>query len=109
MGQVSPVLRRVARGYAHWCPGCAEMHVIYTEPYPGRAGPTWSFDGNLDRPSFSPSIKTTWYGGGDGQEVVRVCHYFVTAGEIRFCGDSTHHLRGRTVPLPALPPEFCDQ
>ena len=31
------------------------------------------------------------------------CHSFVTDGKIRFLGDSTHKLKGQTVPLTPPP------
>jgi hypothetical protein len=36
---------------------------------------------------------------GDGE----ICHFFVTDGEIEFCGDSTHALSGKKVQLPEIP------
>jgi hypothetical protein len=32
-----------------------------------------------------------------------ICHFFVTDGEIEFCGDSTHALSGKNVQLPEIP------
>jgi hypothetical protein len=37
-----------------------------------------------------------------------VCHYFLQDGALQYCGDSTHGLAGKTVPLPELPPEHRD-
>ena len=76
-------------GYVHWCPGCDEAHFI---------ADTWKFDGNMDLPTFTPSVKLQH--GSRGQN--GVCHYFLTHGELRFCSDSTHHLKGCTIPLPDL-------
>ena len=56
----------------------------------------WTFDGNLEAPTFSPSFKHTWQNG-------RVCHYILTAGMLNYCGDSTHALAGQSIPLPVLP------
>jgi Family of unknown function (DUF6527) len=108
MGQVSPFLRRTARGYSHWCPGCEQMHVIFDR---------WSFDGNLTCPTFDPSVRITgkltvevegewtgeWVRDAEGKTVDFVCHYFLRAGVLEFCGDSTHAFKGRNVPLPELP------
>lgn len=113
MGQLTAKLRRVERGYSHWCPGCEEMHVIFDG---------WTFDGNIERPSFSPSVKITgkrcvlvngewtgeWVRDANGKAVDHCCHYFLTAGELRFCGDSTHALAGTNVPLPDLPAHMTD-
>jgi Family of unknown function (DUF6527) len=113
MGQVSPFLRRAANGLAHWCPGCGEMHVIPDG---------WRFDGNLQSPTFSPSVKITgkqrvlvdgkwtgeWVRDAGGVALDGCCHYFLSAGRLQFCGDSTHALAGITVPLPVLPPGLTD-
>jgi len=111
MGRVSAVLRRIDGGYAHWCPGCEGMHVISTEaPYTVH----WGFDGNVELPTFTPSVKITYNGADAGQmrddhrAPPACCHYFVRAGQLEFCGDSTHALAGRTVPLPPLPEPLRD-
>ena len=107
MGQISNVLRNFAGGFSHWCPGCEEMHAIHVDR-PNHSGARWTFDGNVDSPTFAPSIniRTGPYPEAeDGKPVghVDVCHYFLRAGRIEFCSDSTHALAGQTVPLPPLP------
>jgi hypothetical protein len=87
------------------------MHVIPTgEPYKIH----WTFDGNLEAPTFSPSVNNTWgkfvdpnYVEEDPSESGR-CHYFIRDGQIQFCGDCTHSLSGQTVPLPDLPEGYTD-
>lgn len=125
MAQVSAVLRSMQHGFGHWCPGCEEMHYIQTAaPQPN--GAQWSFDGNLEQPTFGPSIKITsghFVAGQEGKPcwctleertgetssfACGICHYFIRAGQIEFCGDSTHALTGKTVPLPALPAHVHD-
>ena len=44
----------------------------------------------------------------DEDNLSGVCHYFVTNGQIIFCGDCTHAMKGQTAPLPELPPGFRD-
>lgn len=85
--QVSRKLRRATGRYFHWCPGCRAHH-----PLPD----SWDFDGNVDRPTFSPSFRQ---GNPDGTQ----CHYFIRAGRIEFCSDSAHRLAGKSVDLPDLP------
>jgi hypothetical protein len=114
MGQVSAKLRRVERGYSHWCPGCGEMHVIFD---------SWTFDGNLESPTFNPSVKITgkkvvvdqkgewtgeWVRDASGNAIDDCCHYHLTAGVLKFCGDSKHALAGHNVPLPDLPAHLTD-
>lgn len=82
-------------GVAYFCPGCDEVHVISIGPNE----PKWWFDGNIEAPTFSPSVRVSakYPDGG------RVCHHFVRHGQIEFLGDCTHAFRGKTVPLPLWP------
>lgn len=76
-----------------WCPGCDAAHAIDQT--------RWSFNGNVDLPTFTPSV-LTWWSDDDG--VTRhQCHSYVTDGKIRFLSDSTHRLAGQTVDLPLVP------
>jgi hypothetical protein len=77
--------------HLHWCPGCKSLHVI-----PGGSG--WTFNGDFASPTFTPSVKHSWY-PHDHRDRLKVCHYFIRAGEIQFCGDSTHTYAGQTLPL----------
>lgn len=69
----------------------------------------WSFDGNIEAPSFSPSMLIRWGRFVDPSYVDEtpgesgICHYFLTAGRLQFCSDSTHALAGQTVDLPDWP------
>lgn len=95
-------------GFGHWCPGCNSGHEIDTEE-PNASGAKWSFNGDHDRPTFSPSINIRWGNKVPGHESFTrggACHYFVTDGQIVFCADSTHAFAGQTVVLPDLP-EKC--
>jgi hypothetical protein len=118
MGQVSAKLRAYDVGdgwrgaaFAHWCPGCKGMHA-FAVGKPLRNGAKWTFDGNLEAPTFAPSmhIRVGPYPSDDDEPGrIDVCHYFLRAGQIQFLGDSTHALKGQTVPLPDLPPEHQDK
>jgi hypothetical protein len=113
VGQVSSKLRRVEGGFAHWCPGCGEMHIL-----PDR----WSFDGNLESPTFTPSFRHSgiqrvfvdgnwtgeWKRDANGNTIPYICHYILTSGNLQYCGDCTHALAGQTIPLPPLPEGFTD-
>ena len=78
--------------YYFECPGCRCLHGIWTENFEGDA--KWEFNGDLNRPTVSPSIKVTTR--------ENVCHSFVRDGKIQFLNDCTHHLAGQTVELPEL-------
>lgn len=77
-----------------WCPGGNEVHGIRH----GDPATCWTWNGDLDRPTFRPSVMVR---GGPQDDT---CHSFVTDGRIAFLGDCTHELAGRAVDLPAWPP-----
>jgi hypothetical protein len=113
LNQVSPILRRGSQRYFHWCPACESLH-----PLPDHG---WTFNGDVHRPSFSPSFKQgglrmvivngCWNGeyhrGADGKPLDGTCHYFITDGLIQFCGDSWHG-RSDIVAMPVIPQELRD-
>lgn len=79
------------------CPGCDMMHGVYVER---EQRPRWDWNGDMQRPTFSPSILVTWDWGERREK--KVCHSYVRDGQIQFLGDCTHQLAGQTVPLPAI-------
>jgi hypothetical protein len=104
-------------GYRFKCPGCASDpfygktgfsdHMIATAPGVQSNGATWGFNGNEERPTFTPSILVHSHGYLTDEGGVRQsprCHSFVTDGRIQFLGDSTHALAGQTVDLPEIEP-----
>lgn len=115
MARLSAKLRSVGGGYGYWCQGCDEMHVVTSG---------WAFDGNVDAPTFSPSVLVTsghflpgWRGPScwctynaahpDKPAVFECsrCHTFINGGMVQFLDDCTHALVGQTLPLPDLPTE----
>lgn len=82
-----------------WCPGCAGAHMVRVE---GEGRPCWGFNGDMEAPTFTPSVLVTYNGSDAGVDDAppAICHSFVTAGQINFLADSTHALAGQTVPLP---------
>lgn len=72
-----------------YCPGCKMMHSFST--------PRWTFNGNHDKPTFSPSLRIYTTRPEVGE--VTLCHLFVRDGKIEYCGDSPHHLSGKTVDM----------
>lgn len=86
----------VSHGLWFHCPGCGRGHRVMTKEY--NDGPTqWEWNGDLVKPTFSPSI-LTWWTEGEEKKDCR-CHSFVTDGMIQFLSDCTHALAGQTVPL----------
>jgi len=88
--------------HAHWCPACATMHDFAVEQ-PFRNGARWTFNGNGDAPSFSPSMNISIGPYSDG--TIFRCHYFLTVGRIQYLPDSTHAMAGQTVDCPDVPQE----
>lgn len=82
-------------GYLFWCPACEEPHPFHV------GGPKgWTFDGNLEAPTFTPSLRVLGRGKpGDTDAERTSCHLFVTAGRIHYCGDCPHELKGQTIDM----------
>lgn len=103
------------------CPGCQEYHVVSVTA--GR----WSWNGDVDHPTFSPSIlvQSGHYAEGKQGKIgsgcwcdynarhpshpspfrCRQCHCFVYDGQIRYLADCSHELAGQAVDLPDWPEE----
>lgn len=77
--------------FIFYCPGCKVYHGIWTEG----DGPRWQFNGDLEKPTVSPSILVT-YLHATGTDI---CHSFVKEGMIQFLSDCTHELAGQTIEL----------
>jgi hypothetical protein len=96
--------------YQIWCPACQEIHLILpkTATVYGKsgAGDGWNFNGNKEVPSFTPSVKirTGYYFQPDKHKPDEgvLCHFYITNGEIRYCPDCSHDLKGQTLPLEDL-------
>ncbi len=73
--------------YLLWCPACDDVVLI---------NDTWAWNGDTERPTFTPSLLTQ-VGSG------RVCHSFVTDGVWNYLGDCTHAMAGQAVPMVDLP------
>lgn len=125
MAKVSKVLRSFQDGhgdvgYVFLCPGCGDHHSL---PVGEGSRPRWGFNGNIDKPTFTPSVLVrsghyaSHYDGKRGcwcewnkqhpEEAAfdcYVCHSFVTDGRIQFLNDCTHALAGQTVDLPEIDP-----
>lgn len=91
------------------CPGCKQAHSVVG----------WQFNGNVDAPTFQPSVlvRSGHYVPGHEDQTkcwcaykaehpedtdpfdCYLCHSFATDGQIQFLTDSTHKLAGQTVPL----------
>ncbi len=87
-----------------YCPACVRAHRFITE---NGADPreVWHFDGNLEYPTFSPSLQVESGplkpGGRD-----EICHSYLTCGVWDFRPDSTHAMAGQKVPMIAFPENY---
>lgn len=93
------VLRLIQGGeLAWWCPGCRCAHAV---PIDAPERPGWVFNGDYDRPTFTPSAQSAYpiFGHVVAETTEGKCHCFVTDGEIRFLNDCTHAFAGKTVRL----------
>lgn len=104
MALISPYLRNLENnGLMFYCPGCKCPHVIY---HGKGSGPRWTWNGEVNEPTFEPSVKVTWPANPAASDQFkewrkeRICHSFVRNGTIEFLSDCTHELANQTVPLP---------
>lgn len=98
--QVSKKLVKIAGDrLGYWCQGCESSHHVRVKKSPETPHPCWTWDGDIDAPTFSPSVLCTYKAPGDKS----VCHTFIKAGMVQFLGDCTHSFAGKTVPLPDWP------
>lgn len=82
-----------------------EMAMLYMPGLPcpvmiavsGSERPVWSFNGDKERPTFSPSILTRMPWGDQGREVVN--HVFIRDGKIQYLTDCSHEYAGKTLDL----------
>lgn len=71
------------------CPACG-----YDHPFRIKGdGPSWSWNGDMVRPTFTPSMMCS-------KGTPRQCHSNVTDGHIAYHGDCWHDKKGQILPLP---------
>lgn len=89
-----------------WCPGCDSLHPFTIEAPPGKdgeqlnGGTTWEWDGNLERPTFSPSLLC--------HSSVHLCDhdYWVCPAEVGGeCDDTSHRVGYRLLDGTAIAPK----
>lgn len=80
-------------GQRIFCPGCKRSHLFDM--------PRWTWNGDSDRPTFSPSLRVFYQHPETGADVT-ICHSFVRDGRIEFLSDCEHEMKNRTVELPEI-------
>ena len=74
--------------HSFWCSGCNSAHAIWTT---GRVA--WKFNGSLEKPTFEPSFLI------HASKVSPRCHLHIREGNIHYCDDCDHELKGKVVPM----------
>ena len=93
-------------GWMIRCRASCQWHEFPKNPT--AKGHRWSFNGDLENPTFSPSMNETrnWPGPHHNPDAPSSrCHFIVSNGRISYCSDCTHDLRGQSFPLEEWPPE----
>jgi len=84
--------------YFFICPGCDQEHLIPKAP--SANGLKWTFNGDFNKPTFSPSVRLSW---NRKDQPPDECHFNIVNGQIVYCGDCTHHgLSNQTLDLPDI-------
>ena len=80
-----------------YMPGYDNLIMIQVE---GSEGPAWYWNGDVYKPTFSPSILSRLPLGGERRTIRN--HVFVRDGRIQFLNDCSHKLACLTIDLPKL-------
>jgi len=84
-----------------YCVGCKCHHGVWTtKPIIVDGKPhIWSFNGDLEKPTFTPSIhiKRQRLGSNTNETI---CHSYVKNGMIEYLGDCKHEFKGQTIEIP---------
>lgn len=84
---------------AWYCLGCRHLHPVQiNRPANDPTAHSWAWNGDVIKPSFSPSIVTRMAAN-------QLCHCFVVGGTVKYLKDCTHHYADQTIELPDIPPE----
>jgi hypothetical protein len=79
------LLMRSGNNLLFWCPGCNYGHPFDLT--------RWQFNGDYAKPTFTPSLLVN-----QSSPEFR-CHLFVRNGNVEFCADCAHELKGQTVAM----------
>lgn len=86
----------------YWCQGCECLHIVNLG---GDERPRWGWNGDVAKPTLTPSIRTFRPAKDDRPEQTQ-CHHFVRDGVIEFLSDSARHqVRGHQ-PLQPIPADY---
>ena len=71
--------------YLFYCPGCNCYHWFTV--------PKWTWNGNFEKPTVSPSIITSPH------DPRIKCHLQIICGELKYFTDSRHYLSGISISM----------
>ncbi len=77
-----------------YCPGCGSLHSMTFNGFLNECGATWTFNGNYEKPTLSPSLLVTWENNR--------CHSLINNGMMQFLGDCTHENKNKTLEIPSF-------
>jgi hypothetical protein len=92
--------------YRFKCPA-GHDHFINTN-IPNHLNAQWNFNGDLEKPTFTPSMleRSGYFVDSNlkgDEEWLKAnsyqCHFVITDGNIYFCDDCSHDLKGQTIEL----------
>ena len=87
----------VIASLAAFCPACQREHGFIIVPYDDH--PSWTFNGNYEKPTFTPSMLAN----KDGIDPDRpICHSHLTDGKWHFLADCTHGMAGQVVDMVSI-------
>ncbi len=88
--------------YLIQCEGCGCIHALNTV---AEGKPKWTFNGDLNKPTFMPSLLVKWTKMIDVEKNTFkhiICHSYIIDGKMQYLGDSNHELSGQTIDLPEI-------
>lgn len=91
--------------YYVYCPACERGHrfAIVNEADPANV---WQFDGNMDHPTFTPSLLISSSYWRNERWEPEICHSYLRAGVWEFLNDCTHDLAGQKVSMVDFPKNY---
>lgn len=81
-----------------YCPGCKDLHLVDAA--------RWNWNKNTIQPTLSPSVLHFIERQGGARQTI--CHYFIEAGVIKYCGDCPHDLADQQVVMEVVGPKLVD-
>jgi hypothetical protein len=89
------IISKTEFGFLFWCTACGNCHGVWIHKPNEMTKAQWTWNGSMDKPSFSPSFVIKEIRNNKPY----VCHIVVKDGEIHYLDDCTHELKGKVVPL----------